>query len=229
MPGLLRPSRLMLRLRWLLLLSLPSLSFKEEGPITLIAWLRVLIMCLGSLCMEVLLGLLTIPVSGPEWHRCLPGLFVRCKVPSAKFTSVVLSVDAQTAIHRDIYNHKEYPNHLVTVLAPSHGGGLWVQSGDALPADIRRTPVGEPVGGHVLELGAPISFSAQRWHCVEPWPVDEHRVVLAAYVAGSVERLGAQHRRYLEQLGFNLPSLSGGAAVEQQGGATPCKKMKKKP
>ena len=60
------------------------------------------------------------------------------------------------------------------------------------------------------------------WHCVEPRPVDEHRVVLAAYVAGSVEKLGAQHRRYLEQLGFNLPSLSGDAAVEQQGGATPC-------
>ena len=149
---------------------------------------------------------------------------VRCKVPSAKFTSVVLSVDAQTAIHRDIYNHREYPNHLV--LAPSHGGGLWVQSGDALPADIRRTPVGEPVGGHVLELGAPISFFAQRWHCVEPWPVDEHRVVLAVYVAGSVEKLGTQHRRYLEQLGFNLPSLSGGAAVEQQGGATPCEVSK---
>ena len=151
---------------------------------------------------------------------------VRRKVPSAKFTSVVLSVDAQTAIHRDIYNHREYPNHLVTVLAPSHGGGLWVQSGDALLADIRRTPVGEPVGGHVLELGAPISFFAQRWHCVEPWPVVEHRVVLAAYVAGSVEKLGAQHRGYLEQLGFNLPSLSGEAAVEQQGGATPGEVLK---
>ena len=151
----------------------------------------------------------------------------RCKVPSAKFTSVVLSVDAQAAIHRDIYNHREYPNHLVTVLALSHGGGLWVQSGDALLADIRRTPVGEPVGGHVLELGAPISFFAQRWHCVEPWPVDEHRVVLAAYVAGSVEKLGAQHRGYLEQLGFNLPSLSGEAAVEQQGGATLGEVLKK--
>ena len=101
-----------------------------------------------------------------------------------------------------------------------------MQSGDALPADIRRTPVGQPVGGHVLELGAPISFFAQRWHCVEPWPIDEHRVVLAAYVAGSVEKLGAQHRWYLEQLGFNLPSLSGGAAVEQQGGATPCEVLK---
>ena len=119
----------------------------------------------------------------------------------------------------DVEAALEYPNHLVTVLAPSKGGGLWVQSGDACAADIRRTPVGEPVGGHVLELGAPICFSAQRWHCVEPWLVDEHRVVLAAYVAGSVEKLGAQHRRYLEQLGFNLPSLSGGAAVEQQGGA----------
>ena len=72
--SLLRPSRLMLRLRWLSLLSLPSLSVKVEGLMILIAWLRVLIMCLGSLCMEVLLGLLTIPVSGPEWHRCLPGL-----------------------------------------------------------------------------------------------------------------------------------------------------------
>ena len=44
---------------------------------------------------------------------------VRCKVPSAKFTSVVLSVDAQTAIHRDIYNHREYPNHLDCACAVS--------------------------------------------------------------------------------------------------------------
>ena len=151
---------------------------------------------------------------------------VRCKVPSAQFTSVVLSIDARTAIHRDVYNHRQYPNHLVTVLAPSKGGGLWVQSADASPVDTRRTPVGELVGGHVLALGDPISFCAQRWHCVEPWPADEHRVVLAAYVTGGVEKLSAQHRDYLEQLGFNLPSMLGGAAVEQQGGATPCEASK---
>ena len=150
---------------------------------------------------------------------------VRCKVPSAQFTSVVLSIDARTAIHRDVYNHRQYPNHLVTVLAPSKGGGLWVQSVDASPVDTRRTPVGELVGGHVLALGDPISFCAQRWHCVEPWPAYEHRVVLAAYVTGGVEKLSAQHRDYLEQLGFTLPSMLGGA-VEQQGGATPCEASK---
>ena len=84
---------------------------------------------------------------------------VRCKVPSAQFTSVVLSIDARTAIHRDVYNHRQYPNHFVTVLAPSKGGGLWVQSADASPVDTRRTPVGELVGGHVLALGDPISFA----------------------------------------------------------------------
>ena len=156
---------------------------------------------------------------------------VRHAVPHAEFTTVVLSTDAEAVLHRDVHNHPLYPNHIVTVQAPSSGGGLWVQtvSGDEQsgPAVCKTLPTGQVAQGQVFPLGQPFQFNSHRWHCTEPWPCGEHRVVLSAYTVSRPDKLKGAERAELTSLGFNVPPQEqfSNVAVAQQGGATPLKEL----
>ncbi|CAE7378845.1 unnamed protein product, partial [Symbiodinium sp. KB8] len=129
--------------------------------------------------------------------RSCPGLtqlltcIVHDAVPNAVFTSLVLSVDATAKLHRDVYNHKSWPNHVIPLCAPSSGGGLWVQGEGS---EVRTLPNGQSVPGGVLSLESPLELDASKWHSTEPWPQGEHRVALVAYVVGRCDKLGKESR-----------------------------------
>ena len=125
--------------------------------------------------------------------RDLPGFaallarLVREVLPSATFTTVVYSVDAQALIHKDRHNDYASLSHLVPLAMPTSGGRLWTQlcSGD----EVSGVPKvfnykGVPVAGQVRELGKALSFRPGLLHATEPWPRTQHRLMAVAYTVG---------------------------------------------
>ena len=126
--------------------------------------------------------------------------------PYDKFATLTVSEDVGMACHRDVHNERDSYN-VVLPLQDCDGGGLWIESEPdqfSLDDEWRPIPNGEWRRGqvHQLRAGAPIRFSARKWHQTEPW--QGRRLVMICYTP----RMGALQRETYDDLldlGCNPP------------------------
>ena len=124
--------------------------------------------------------------------RDLPGFaallarLVREVLPSATFTTVVYSVDAQALIHKDRHNDYASLSHLVPLAMPTSGGRLWTQlcSGDEVSESLRFLIIRVCRSGASAGVGKALSFRPGLLHATEPWPRTQHRLMAVAYTVG---------------------------------------------
>ncbi|CAE7816597.1 SLC24A2 [Symbiodinium sp. CCMP2592] len=121
--------------------------------------------------------------------------------PGHEFTSLLLSVDNQTALHADSQN--AFIPNLVVPLNRFSGGGIWVQSDDGKE---RLTVDGQELLGTTLDLGlGPVRFQARaQKHLTLSW--EGRRIVLIGYSVQGGEKLDDSEKVVLQSLGFALPS-----------------------
>ncbi|CAE7303252.1 SLC24A2 [Symbiodinium sp. CCMP2592] len=121
--------------------------------------------------------------------------------PGHEFTSLLLSVDNQTALHADSQN--AFIPNLVVPLNRFSGGGIWVQSDVGKE---RLTVDGQELLGTTLDLGlGPVRFQARaQKHLTLSW--EGRRIVLIGYSVQGGEKLDDSEKVVLQSLGFALPS-----------------------
>ena len=125
---------------------------------------------------------------------------IRAVHPRQMFTSLVVLDGAQNSIHRDSRNAC-VPN-LVIPLTRFSGGELFLEKPDGEP----HTVGGRTVCGELISLNeGPVTFDARHVsHGGLPSP--DRRVVLIAYCLRGAQRLKAEDRKVLTQLGFCVPT-----------------------
>ncbi|CAE7690738.1 TY5A [Symbiodinium sp. KB8] len=142
-------------------------------------------------------------------------------IPEATFTSVLVSCNAHKAMHRDLNNDPNTLNYVVPVVAPVHGGELWIElrRGDHLCGEIQKRAIGDKdVFGQTRDIveGESIQFHPRRHHEVSEWTGD--RVVLIAYTPDCLGKLSQDVLEQLHELDFpvpisQLPEYHGGSNV----------------
>ena len=115
--------------------------------------------------------------------------------PGCCFSSLTLTRNLLSSMHRDSYNSRLTPNILVPLSHFQHGG-LWIE--DAA-GDIALGPDG-PLGRDMPILRPYTILWPHQRHATLPWRGD--RLVLIGYHIGQASRLSGPDRRCLAELGF---------------------------
>ena len=138
-------------------------------------------------------GLLTETLLFP-WVTVLLTSLVSSVVPGHTFSTVVLSHDVQTAVHKDIHNHRAVDNAIIPLSKWSTGGGIWLREEAGL--DLLN---GEP--GNIHPIGKYLLFDATKEHATQPWQ-GGHRTVLISYHIRDGWRVSDSRQGMLRSLGF---------------------------
>ena len=158
----------------------------------------------------------------PSLTRVLTTLVSRA-FPHCCFTTVLVSVDSETVVHRDVNNSPNHPNLVVPISVPQSGGGVWIELGaDEQPVGETSTQTlssGRELLGQVLALDKPLEFDARKWHRVlPPSGPAPGRVVVVGYTVSHANKAKPCDLAKLISLGFRLPDevRQGGAPSSQQ-------------
>ena len=146
----------------------------------------------------------------PELAMYLTAWF-RHHAPSVPFSSVAVSHDMQSRLHRDVHNSGKSLN-VTTSVGRYSGGSLWIeqkevsQSGDHVeqhPITSRKTPQGLWVPGTLHNTRHRLhTFSPKLWHGVQGWK--GKRISVTAYTIRNLEILSATTVERLRVWGFPL-------------------------
>ena len=152
-----------------------------------------------------------------RFRQCVRYLnqFVRARVPeNRRWTSLVLSVNNNMPLHRDVNNEANPPN-IVVGFGSYQGGGLWVQetvqaremgleNKTQQQLTKKTTPHGEEIWGRICETkNHVVTFPPKAWHETESWSGE--RVVLSAYTSRGQEHLSQEDLEDLRRTGFPIP------------------------
>ena len=134
--------------------------------------------------------------------------WARVAVPSATFTTAVLSIDAQTSPHKDSTNHINSSSYWIPVLMPSKGGRLWTEVKQGTM--VSGTPMtvsmaGKAIVGQLHDKDRAVQFDPTAWHGTEQWSKNQNRVAILLYTVGCMKNLQPHHEKFLNDLGFVLP------------------------
>ena len=117
--------------------------------------------------------------------------------PDCRFSSISLTRNLLSSMHRDSFNSRLTPNILIP-LSHFQQGGLWIEDAAGDVALGLSGPLGRAV-----PLQRPYTvFRPHQRHATFPWRGD--RLVLIGYHIGQASRLSNQDRRRLADLGFLL-------------------------
>ena len=144
--------------------------------------------------------------------------YLRQHLPrEAKWTSVAVTHNIKTPIHRDLQNHPGFDNWLHG-LGDYTGGELWVET----PADysgsdvhVQQTEDGKQLKGCVhATRHAVVRFPPKAWHGTCAF--QGSRFVLTAYVCRGYEQATEAEQKQLEQGGFPVGRLREGERREEK-------------
>ena len=122
---------------------------------------------------------------------------IRSCAPDCRFSSIALTRNLMSSMHRDSFNSRHTPNILIPLSHHQHGG-LWVE--DAA-GDTALAPNG-PLGRSVLIQRPYTILWPHLRHATLPWR--GNRLVLIGYHIGQISYLGNRDRARLVELGFLL-------------------------
>ncbi|CAE7344971.1 unnamed protein product, partial [Symbiodinium necroappetens] len=139
----------------------------------------------------------------PGFVVLLSRLVKEC-APEARWTTLALLVDVDTAVHRDKNNLPGYNNVLVPLCIPKVGGGVWCQAEKG--GDQRCLNNGKMIAGELwpLQVLVPFELDPRKFHASQPWS-EGSRVVLVAYSLTAIQRAEQNTVWRLRQAGFQLP------------------------
>ena len=129
------------------------------------------------------------------WSTRLFTCLVRTQVFQASFSSVSVSMNCHTRIHRDSNNHSFVPNYIIPLSCFS-AGELWLEheQGEVSQDDGR---------GRLLPIQLPyVAFNPKTRHATMPWRGD--RIVLIAFHIRQAWRLSPASTSSLQSCGFRL-------------------------
>ena len=167
-------------------------------------------------------GQMTGLVEYPAVTRLLNRIMVEV-CPEATFTSLLVSCNTPKAMHRDVNNDYNTMNHVLPLVVPESGGGLWIElkEGHVVCGQIeqRSATTGQLYGQlRLLQEREVIEFCPKRFHEVMDW-VGE-RIVLIAYTPDCLGKLPQEDLLALHQHDFpipvsQLPEYNGNLDVER--------------
>ena len=139
----------------------------------------------------------------PGFVALLSRLVKEC-APEARWTTLALLVDVDSAVHRDKNNLQGYSNILVPLCVPKVGGGVWCQSERG--GDQRCLNNGKMIAGELwpLQVLTPFELDPRKYHASQAWS-EGSRVVLVAYSLTAIQRAEQSTVGKLRQAGFQLP------------------------
>ena len=139
------------------------------------------------------------------WLTRLLLYVIGLKSPNASVTTIAVSCNKLSGVHRDKFNMQQSQNVVVPVTVPPEGGKLWIQSDSKLPSQkIQTRQCGsQTLVGQLHSIRKPLTFDPQKSHATEEWVGD--RVVLLGYSLEGFYRMKEQEVRQLRVLGFPLP------------------------
>ncbi|CAE7765546.1 unnamed protein product, partial [Symbiodinium necroappetens] len=139
----------------------------------------------------------------PGFVALLSRLVKEC-APEARWTTLALLVDVDSAVHRDKNNLPGYNNVLVPLCIPKVGGGVWCQAEKG--EDQRCLNNGKMIAGELwpLQVLVPFELDPRKFHASQTWS-EGSRVVLVAYSLTAIQRAEQNTVWRLRQAGFQLP------------------------
>ncbi|CAE7835715.1 unnamed protein product [Symbiodinium sp. CCMP2592] len=121
---------------------------------------------------------------------------VNARCSGLPFSTVTLSSNLQTGLHKDSHNHPMLSNIVIPITRWEFGGALWIEddSGNIMHEGMR---------GRTLDVTPPyVLFNAHRAHCTMPWV--GNRCVLIAYHIRDGWRLSDDCLHRLRAMGFPI-------------------------
>ncbi|CAE7241874.1 GIP [Symbiodinium sp. KB8] len=131
------------------------------------------------------------------------------KDPSARWSSISLTLNCKPIVHADRNNLKGTLNYLTAVGDYVDGGGLWQEhrGGSTSRTTTMNDQKGRPITGNVLPArGTVVNFYADKLHSAEPWRTGNRWSITCFTTRGFAGSTQGERKR-LRQWGFQLHDL----------------------
>ena len=139
------------------------------------------------------------------WLTRLLTRMLRLTDPNHSFTSIGVSCNIQSPVHRDSYNVVGASNLIIPIQAPQTGGEVWTVQGveGNQPSAMKLTCNGKDLFGKLLPItNGAVYLNPHDWHATRPWTGD--RTVLIGYSLKPVYKLRSSQVGWLKRHGFYL-------------------------
>ena len=166
-------------------------------------------------------GVTQLSQKNPEICKYLCSFVAHHAPKDFTWTSLVVSVQTQVAIHRDAHNQPDSCNFLVS--CGNHSGGeLWIED-STVPdkyAVYQEDPTGNTLKGRkIASKHKPVLFAPKTKHCVLPH--EGTRMSLTAYTSRGFHKLTSYDLGILNDLRFRLPPDPAARAASARLGTRP--------
>ena len=131
------------------------------------------------------------------------------KDPSARWSSISLTLNCKPIVHADHNNLKGTLNYLTATGDYADGGGLWQEhrGGTTSRTTTMNDQKGRPIVGNVLPArGTVVNFHADKVHSAEPWRTGNRWSITCFTTRGFAGSTQGERKR-LRQWGFQLHDL----------------------
>ena len=166
-------------------------------------------------------GVTQLSQKNPEICRYLCSFVAHHAPKNFTWTSLVVSMQTQVAIHRDAHNQQDSCNFLVSC-GDHSGGELWIED-STVPdkyAVYQTDSTGNTLEGRkIASKHKPVLFAPKTKHCVLPH--EGTRMSLTAYTSRGFHKLTADDLGILNDLCFRLPPDPAASAASARLGTRP--------
>ena len=141
----------------------------------------------------------------PHLTRYLVNYIKHWSVEQVHCSSLMISHNAKTCMHKDVHNAPNTKNYVIGVSKYQHGE-IWVEGNPQGPHKTtvwKTLPNGKEVAGHKIPTCRQVAiFDARQWHEVQDW--QGSRVIIGAYTSRGKDQQTPEDLSFLQSLGMTF-------------------------